>query len=70
MTNDEKLTAQEILALPDRELLQPLTVIVIPQITTTVNAQAAAADGTENASAQQALPENSAQASQEGDYSY
>ncbi len=67
MTYEEKLMGQEILALPDRELLQPLTVVAPAQFTATVNAQLVAADGAGDASGQQANPVNSAQGSQQTD---
>ncbi len=67
MTYEAKLAAQEILALPDRELLQPLTIIAPAQITATANLNVAAADNAGDASAQQANPVNSAQGSQQTD---
>ena len=67
MTYEEKLTTQEILALPDRELLQPLTVIAPAQFTATANLNVAAADGYGDASGQQANPVNASQASQQTD---
>ena len=67
MTYEAKLAAQEILALPDRELLQPLTVIAPAQFTATANLNAAVAEGAGDASAQQANPINAAQASQQTD---
>ncbi len=67
MTYEAKLAAQEILALPDRELLQPLTVIAPTQLTATANLNAAAAGDYGDASAQQANPINSAQGSQQTD---
>jgi hypothetical protein len=67
MTYEAKLAAQEILALPDRELLQPLTVIAPFQATVTANLNVAAADNAGDASAQQANPVNAAQGSQQTD---
>ena len=67
MTYEAKLAAQEILALPDRELLQPLTVIAPVQLTATANLNAVAADNFGDASGQQANPVNSAQGSQQTD---
>ena len=67
MTYEEKLTAQEILALPDRELLQPLTVIAPLQATAVANVNAVAADNAGDASGQQANPVNAAQGSQQTD---
>ena len=67
MTYEAKLAAQEILALPDRELLQPLTVIAPVQLTATANLNAVAAANGGDASGQQANPVNSAQGSQQTD---
>ncbi len=67
MTYEAKLAAQEILALPDRELLQPLTVIAPVQLTAVANVNAVAADNAGDASGQQANPVNSAQGSQQTD---
>ena len=67
MTYEAKLAAQEILALPDRELLQPLTVIAPAQLTATANVNLVAAGEAGDASGQQANPVNSAQASQQTD---
>ena len=67
MTYEAKLAAQEILALPDRELLQPLTIIAPAQITATANLNVAAAADAGDASAQQANPDNAAQGSQQTD---
>ena len=67
MTYEAKLAAQEILALPDRELLQPLTIIAPIQLTATANLNVAAAANAGDASAQQANPVNAAQGSQQTD---
>ena len=67
MTYEAKLAAQEILALPDRELLQPLTVITPAQLTAVANVNAVAADNFGDASGQQANPVNAAQGSQQTD---
>ena len=67
MTYEAKLAAQEILALPDRELLQPLTTIAPIQLTAVANLNAVAADNGGDASGQQANPINSAQGSQQTD---
>ena len=67
MTYEAKLATQEILALPDRELLQPLTIIAPAQFTATANVNAVAADNFGDASGQQANPINSAQGSQQTD---
>ncbi len=67
MTYEAKLAAQEILALPDRELLQPLTIVAPIQLTATANLNAVAADNGGDASGQQANPVNSAQGSQQTD---
>ena len=67
MTYEAKLAAQEILALPDRELLQPLTVITPVQLTATANVNLVAASEAGDASGQQANPVNSAQGSQQTD---
>ena len=67
MTYEAKLAAQEILALPDRELLQPVTVITPTQLTATANLNVAAAADYGDASGQQANPVNAAQASQQTD---
>ena len=67
MTYEAKLAAQEILALPDRELLQPLTVITPTQLTATANLNVAAAADACDASAQQANPVTAAQGSQQTD---
>ena len=67
MTYEAKLATQEILALPDRELLQPLTTIAPLQLTAVANVNAVAAEGAGDASGQQANPVNSAQGSQQTD---
>ena len=67
MTYEAKLAAQEILALPDRELLQPITIITPAQFTAVANVNAVAADGAGDASGQQANPVNAAQGSQQTD---
>ncbi len=67
MTYEAKLAAQEILALPDRELLQPLTIITPVQATAVANVNAVAADNFGDASGQQANPVNAAQGSQQTD---
>ena len=67
MTYEAKLAAQEILALPDRELLPPLTIITPAQFTAVANVNAVAADNAGDASGQQANPVNAAQGSQQTD---
>ena len=67
MTFEAELSTQEILALPDRELLQPLTTIAPLQLTAVANVNAVAAEGAGDASGQQANPVNSAQGSQQTD---
>ena len=67
MTYEAKLAAQEVLALPDRELLQPLTTIAPVQLTAVANLNAVAAAGAGDASGQQANTVNAAQASQQTD---
>ncbi len=67
MTFEAELATQEILALPDRELLQPLTTIAPLQLTAVANLNAVAAEGAGDASGQQANPVNSAQGSQQTD---
>ena len=67
MTYEAKLAAQEILALPDRELLQPITIITPAQLTAVANLNAVAAAEGGDASGQQANPVNSAQGSQQTD---
>ena len=67
MTFEAELATQEILALPDRELLQPLTTIAPLQLTAVANVNAVAAEGAGDASGQQANPVNSAQGSQQTD---
>ena len=67
MTYEAKLAAQEILALPDRELLQPYTAITPIQLTAVANLNAVAAADYGDASGQQANPVNASQASQQTD---
>ena len=67
MTYEAKLAAQEILALPDRELLQPLTIVAPAQLTVVANVNAVEADNAGDASGQQANPVNAAQGSQQTD---
>ena len=67
MTYEAKLAAQEILALPDRELLQPFTAITPVQLTAVANVNAVEADNFGDASGQQANPVNAAQGSQQTD---